>query len=69
VKALPEAAVVVVTLACAFRFIFDGVTFVVMQQTVTIGHTDPLAYGAILAPTFAAYGYSRVKNKTVEDKK
>lgn len=39
---------VIVTGVCAFRFLLDGVSMTFFGQTITIGHTDPLAYTTLL---------------------
>lgn len=53
------ALIVVVT--CALRFLLDGITLTLFGHSLSIGHTDPLAYGAILTPILAAHGYVRVR--------
>jgi hypothetical protein len=57
---------VIVTMVCAFRFLLDGVSMTFFGHTLSIGHTDPLAYTTLLAPVLGAHGYirTRVKEKT-----
>ena len=62
---------VLVVLICSFRFLLDGISIVIFNHTITIGHTDPLAYATILAPILGTHGYinTRVKRSDNTTKK
>jgi hypothetical protein len=59
---------VLVVFVCCFRFLFDGITLTFGQYTLSLGHVDSLAYGAILTPILGAHGYIRTKLNTSSKK-
>ena len=54
--------------ACTIRFLIDGISFFAFGHIVNLPHTDPMAYGAILAPVLGAHGYIHGKLNAVEAK-
>jgi hypothetical protein len=59
---------VLVVLVCSFRFLLDGISVTIFGHSLSVGHTDPLAYSSLLAPLLGAHGYihTRVKNEPNE---
>lgn len=53
----------VVVGVCALRFLFDGAALNLFGVILVFPHTDPLAYGSILAPVLAGHAYIRAKAK------
>lgn len=58
----------VVVAVCAFRFLFDGVTFGLLDFKIMLDHTAPLAYSSILTPVLAGHAYIRAKGKDLPAK-
>ena len=48
---------VVVTLAAAFRFLFDGITFNLGSHVITFNHIDSMTYLAFLTPVLGAHSF------------
>jgi hypothetical protein len=58
---------VIVVMICSFRFLLDGVSVTVFGHSLSIGHTDPLAYSSFLAPVLGVHGYIHTKTKPKVD--
>lgn len=42
-------------LVCVVKFFFEGVSVTLFGHTLSLGHADPLSYGAILSPVLGAH--------------
>jgi len=58
---------VIVVLVCSIRFLLDGITVSMFGHSLTVGHTDPLAYGSFLAPLLGAHGYIHTRTTKVDN--
>ena len=59
---------VLTVVVCCIRFVFDGVTVPIGEKALSVGHTDPLAYGSILSPVLAAHGFVKISAANIAAK-
>jgi hypothetical protein len=58
-------------LICGIKFLLDGASITMSGHSISLGHVDPLAYGAFLTPVLAMHswlGNKKEGNKEDDDK-
>lgn len=66
-----RSAMIFIVVACALKFLGDGVTLIISGYTLYLGHVDSMTYAAILTPVLGAHGWvvTRPTSQTQESDK
>lgn len=62
----PMLTITVITVGvCGLKFLLDGIHFVILGHSFDFGHTDPFAYGSLLAPILGAHSWQNTRPNTM----